>query len=66
MKRQFLFFSLFFFFHLAYSQMSREEYISRYQLLAIEEMNRTGIPASIKMAQACLESADGNSELAKK
>ncbi len=29
-------------------------------------MNRSGIPASIKMAQACLESGDGNSELARK
>ena len=48
------------------AQISRQEYIKRYQLLAIEEMNRSGIPASIKMAQACLESADGNSELAKK
>lgn len=47
-------------------QNSRKEYIQQYQLLAIEEMNRSGIPASIKMAQACLESADGRSELAKK
>jgi len=47
-------------------RMSRSEYIQKYQLLAISEMNRSGIPASIKMAQACLESADGNSELARK
>ena len=46
--------------------ISREEYIRRYQLLAIEEMNRSGIPASITMAQGCLESANGNSELAQK
>ncbi len=45
---------------------TRAEYIQEYQLLAISEMNRSGIPASIKMAQACLESADGNSELARK
>lgn len=50
----------------AFSQTSRNEYISKYQLLAIEEMERSGIPASITMAQACLESADGNSKLAKK
>ncbi len=50
----------------AVSQNPRYEYIQKYQLLAIEEMNRSGIPASITMAQACLESADGNSELAKK
>ncbi len=42
---------------------SREEYIHRYQLLAIDEMNRSGIPASITMAQGCLESGNGNSEL---
>lgn len=47
-------------------RMSRTEYIQKYQLLAISEMNRSGIPASIKMAQACLESADGNSELSRK
>ncbi len=48
------------------AQTSREEYIQRYQLLAIEEMNRSGIPASITLAQGCLESGDGNSELARK
>lgn len=51
---------------LATSQISREEYIQRYQVLAIEEMNRSGIPASITMAQGCLESANGNSELSRK
>ena len=50
----------------AVSQISREEYIDRYQLLAIEEMNRSGIPASITMAQACLESGNGNSILSQK
>lgn len=49
-----------------FAQQSRTDYIKEYQVLAIEEMNRTGIPASIKMAQACLESADGNSQLSKK
>ena len=48
------------------AQTSREDYINQYQLLAIEEMNRSGIPASIKMAQACLESGNGNSELSLK
>lgn len=48
------------------AQDARREYIQKYQVLAIEEMNRSGIPASIKMAQACLESADGQSELARK
>lgn len=46
--------------------MTRQQYIQRYQLLAIEEMGRSGIPASIKMAQAVLESGNGNSQLARK
>lgn len=50
----------------AVSQTTRQEYIEKYQVLAISEMNRSGIPASITMAQACLESANGNSELSKK
>jgi len=45
--------------------LSRLEYIQKYQVLAIKEMTRSGVPASITMAQACLESADGNSRLAK-
>ncbi|HKJ79201.1 MAG TPA: glucosaminidase domain-containing protein [Prolixibacteraceae bacterium] len=48
------------------AQHSREDYIKKYQLLAIEEMNRSGIPASITMAQGCLESGNGNSELSQK
>jgi LysM repeat protein len=51
---------------LAQSQFTREQYIQKYQLLAIEEMGRSGIPASIKMAQAILESGNGNSELSRK
>ncbi|NOR75587.1 MAG: hypothetical protein GQ525_10555 [Draconibacterium sp.] len=66
MKYTFLFFLLIIASFLSYSQISRTEYIQRYQVLAIEEMNRSGIPASIKMAQGCLESANGNSELSKK
>lgn len=41
------------------------EYIERYKGIAIEEMNRFGIPASIKLAQALLESGYGNSTLAR-
>jgi LysM repeat protein len=48
------------------SQMTREEYIAKYKDLAIEEMQRTGIPASITMAQGILESGSGNSSLAQK
>ena len=44
-------------------QMSRQEYIDRYARIAVQEMIEHHIPASITMAQACLESRDGNSEL---
>lgn len=39
-------------------------YVEKYKHIAIAEMDRTGIPASIKMAQAILESGCGESELA--
>lgn len=41
------------------------EYINRYKDIAITEMNYSGIPASIKMAQALLESGAGQSTLAR-
>lgn len=41
------------------------DYIARYKAIAIAEMKRTGVPASIKIAQAILESGYGRSELAK-
>lgn len=44
---------------------SRSDYIAKYSDIAITEMRRTGIPASIKMAQAILESGGGNSRLAR-
>ncbi len=46
--------------------MTREEYIQKYRTLAVHEMQRCGIPASIKLAQACLESSNGNSELSRR
>lgn len=46
------------------AQQTREQYISKYQKIAIEEMRVNKIPASIKMAQALLESNNGNSDLA--
>lgn len=39
-------------------------YVELYRHIAIAEMDRTGIPASIKMAQGILESGSGESELA--
>ncbi len=44
-------------------RMSRQEYIDKFAKLAVQEMIDHHIPASITMAQACLESSDGNSEL---
>ena len=42
----------------------RASYISQYSELAVSEMRRSGIPASITMAQAILESNIGRSDLA--
>ena len=39
-------------------------YISKYKDIAVQEMHRTGIPASIKLAQGLLESNWGRSDLA--
>ena len=44
--------------------MSRSEYIERFKGEAISQMEKYNIPASITLAQAILESGDGNSELA--
>ena len=43
-----------------------EKYISKYSQVAVSEMHRTGVPASITLAQGLLESAAGKSELASK
>jgi LysM repeat protein len=45
-------------------QTTREEYIQMFYKLAISEMERSGIPASITLAQGCWESQNGNSRLA--
>lgn len=45
---------------------SRQDYIAQWKDVAIEQMHQYGIPASIKLAQGILESADGNSMLARK
>lgn len=66
MKYSFSVLFVFLFLASAFSQQNRRDYIKKYQLLAIDEMKRSGVPASITMAQACLESGDGNSELSLK
>ncbi len=43
----------------------RKEFIHKYKQIAVREMERTGIPASIKLAQGILESGCGISELAR-
>ena len=50
----------------AVAQDPIEVYIDQYKDIAIQEMDRTGIPASIKLAQAILESDAGRSNLATK
>jgi hypothetical protein len=45
-------------------KLSRQEYINAFSELAMREMSRVGIPASITLAQGCLESNNGNSTLA--
>jgi LysM repeat protein len=47
-------------------KMTRDAYVKAYSDLAMKEMARVGIPASITLAQGCLESNNGNSRLAVK
>ena len=42
----------------------QERYISRYASIAVNEMYRTGVPASITLAQGIIESRSGQSTLA--
>ncbi len=49
---------------LARPDMDIITYIETYRYIAMAEMRQSGIPASIKLAQAILESGFGNSELA--
>ncbi len=43
----------------------RREYIRKWSETAVEQMIASGVPASITLAQACLESANGTSTLAR-
>lgn len=47
-------------------KLSRAQYIEKYKDVAIRQMHKHRIPASIILAQACLESNNGNSTLAVK
>ena len=50
----------------AYGKSDQEKYISQYAELAVKEMYRSGVPASITLAQGLLESGNGKSTLAVK
>jgi hypothetical protein len=55
------------FIHIGWAQNNPTtiSYITQYKAIAIKEMKRTGVPASITLAQAILESNSGESNLAK-
>ncbi len=46
-------------------RMTRSQYFDTYKEMAMHEMHRSGVPASITLAQGALESGDGNSRLAR-
>ena len=52
-------------FDLFAQKITVDEYINAYKDLAVSEMKRSGIPASITLAQGLLETDNGNSRLAK-
>ncbi len=67
MQKLFLFIVLLFNLVLASAQdMSAQQYIDAYKDIAISEMVRSGVPASITIAQGLLETENGNSDLVKK
>ena len=47
------------------TNLTRQHFIDKLAPLAIEDMRRTGVPASLTIAQGILESNNGNSTLAK-
>lgn len=71
MKRIFLFIISIFTFLTVSAQTAEqkalaESYLEKYAAFAVEEMQRSGVPASITLAQGMLESSYGRSELAVK
>jgi len=65
MKKLVLFSCLFITLAVQAQREKAEAYINTYKELAITEMLRSGVPASITLAQGILESASGESDLAK-
>ena len=45
-------------------KMTHEQYITKYKLIALQEMFKYKVPASITLAQGIFESGSGNSTLA--
>ena len=60
----FLLFLFIFYAFSSFSQSKTEKYISIYSSIAVDEMERYAIPASITLAQGILESGNGESRLA--
>jgi LysM repeat protein len=48
------------------NKITRQQYIEMWSSEAVKQMHKHGVPASITLAQGLLESADGNSMLARK
>ena len=66
MKKLLTVVSVFFINNAIAQTISPSDYIAQYKDLAIREMKRMGIPASITLAQGILETESGNSVLVKK
>ncbi len=64
MKRILLLIALVFFGAAALSDTPQQEYVKKYSAIAVSEMQRSGVPASITLAQGILESRSGLSSLA--
>lgn len=64
--KNWIFISLLFCSNVLFAQkMTQQEYIDTYKNAAIQEMKRSGVPASITLAQGLLETESGNSRLVK-
>lgn len=66
MKYTFAFLISFLIVNIAFSQLTPAEYAKQFSDMAVRNMKESGVPASITLAQGILESASGNSRLARK